>query len=182
VWKKGPALVPTFTAFATVRLLESHFGDLVDYAFTARMEDDLDRISNGDQETLPYLADFYFGTGTGAGGPGGPQPGGSRSAGDQRHPLGEDEGALVVRVGRYGPYLQVEGATVSIPEDLPPDELTPTGWPPARAAQRRPGDRPSTRTPGWRCWSAGAASARTCSWGGRRTERASPRARPSSPP
>jgi DNA topoisomerase-1 len=126
VWKKGPALVPTFTAFATVRLLESHFGDLVDYAFTARMEDDLDRISNGDQETLPYLTDFYFGDG---------HRGlvdlvaRSLAEADPREinaiPLGEDEGALVVRVGRYGPYLQAEGATVSIPEDLPPDELTP---------------------------------------------------------
>jgi DNA topoisomerase-1 len=126
VWKKGPALVPTFTAFATVRLLESQFADLVDYAFTARMEDDLDRISNGEQETVPYLQDFYFGDG---------HKGlvdlvaRSLAEADPREinavPLGDDEGGLVVRVGRYGPYLQVEGATVSIPEDLPPDELTP---------------------------------------------------------
>ena len=125
VWKKGPALVPTFTAFATVRLLESQFADLVDYAFTARMEDDLDRISNGEQEPLPYLSSFYFGDG---------HRGlvdlvaRSLAEGDPREinavPLGEGEDALVVRVGRYGPYLQTDGATVSIPDDLAPDELT----------------------------------------------------------
>jgi DNA topoisomerase-1 len=126
VWKKGPALVPTFTAFATVRLLESQFADLVDYAFTARMEDDLDRISNGEQETVPYLRDFYFGDG---------HRGlvdlvaRSLAEADPREinaiPLGEGDEALVVRVGRYGPYLQVEGAAVSLPDDLAPDELTP---------------------------------------------------------
>ena len=126
VWKKGPALVPTFTAFATVRLLEGQFADLVDYAFTARMEDDLDRISNGEQEPLPYLSDFYFGDG---------HRGlvdlvaRSLAEGDPREinavSLGEGDDALVVRVGRYGPYLQADGTTVSIPDDLAPDELTP---------------------------------------------------------
>jgi len=126
VWKKGPALVPTFTAFATVRLLESQFADLVDYAFTARMEDDLDRISNGEQETVPYLRDFYFGDG---------HRGlvdlvaRSLAEADPREinavPLGEGEDALVVRVGRYGPYLEVGGSRVSLPDDLAPDELTP---------------------------------------------------------
>ena len=61
VWKKGTALVPSFTAFAVVTLLEKHFPDLVDYAFTARMEDDLDEIASGDAEPIPWLSRFYFG-------------------------------------------------------------------------------------------------------------------------
>ena len=62
VWKKGTALVPSFVAFAVVGLLEQHFADLVDYAFTARMEDDLDEIANGGQESIPWLRRFYFGS------------------------------------------------------------------------------------------------------------------------
>ena len=65
VWKKGSALVPSFTAFAVVRVLEEHFPDLVDYAFTARMEDDLDDIAAGAEEAVPWLSRFYFGTDTG---------------------------------------------------------------------------------------------------------------------
>jgi DNA topoisomerase-1 len=67
VWKKGTALVPSFTAFAVVGLLERYFADLVDYGFTASMEDDLDAIASGDEESLPWLTRFYFG----AEGPGG---------------------------------------------------------------------------------------------------------------
>ena len=71
VWKKGTALVPSFTAFAVVGLLERYFGDLVDYGFTASMEDDLDAIASGNEESLPWLTRFYFGgreaTGTGLG-------------------------------------------------------------------------------------------------------------------
>lgn len=63
VWKKATALVPSFTAFAVVTLLEMHFPDLVDYALTARMEDDLDHIANGSQEAEPWLSKFYFGNG-----------------------------------------------------------------------------------------------------------------------
>ena len=126
VWKKGSTLVPSFTAFAAVQLLERHFADLVDYQFTARMEDDLDRISNGEQEPIPYLSDFYFGDGhkglTDL-------VGRSLEQADPREvnavPLGGEEGAPVVRVGRYGPYLQVGDSRVSVPEDLAPDELTP---------------------------------------------------------
>ena len=61
VWKKGTALVPSFTAFAVVGLLERYFGDLVDYGFTAAMEDDLDEIASGREEALPWLTRFYFG-------------------------------------------------------------------------------------------------------------------------
>ena len=62
VWKKGTALVPSFTAFAVVGLLERYFADLVDYGFTASMEDDLDAIAAGNEESLPWLTRFYFGT------------------------------------------------------------------------------------------------------------------------
>jgi len=62
VWKKGTALVPSFTAFAVVGLLERYFADLVDYGFTASMEDDLDAIAAGSEESLPWLTRFYFGT------------------------------------------------------------------------------------------------------------------------
>jgi len=126
VWKKGSTLVPTFTAFATVRLLESQFTDLVDYEFTRRMEDDLDRIATGDREPLPYLTDFYFGDGHR-----GLVDLVARSLAEANPreinaiPLGGEEGGPVVRVGRYGPYLEAEGSRVSVPEDLPPDELTP---------------------------------------------------------
>ena len=61
VWKRGTALVPTFTAFSVVRLLEQHFSDLVDYTFTARMEDELDSIATGDEDVQPWLRRFYFG-------------------------------------------------------------------------------------------------------------------------
>ena len=80
VWKKGTALVPSFTAFAVVGLLERHFGDLVDYGFTAAMEDDLDRIADGSEQALPWLTRFYFGSadGDGAGGGNGQEAAASR--------------------------------------------------------------------------------------------------------
>jgi DNA topoisomerase-1 len=127
VYKKGTALVPTFTAFATVALLESHFTDLVDYAFTAKMESDLDAIASGDQEAIPWLNEFYFGNG---------HPGlksmvdANLEEIDAREinaiPIGEDDDGeeIVARAGRYGPYLQRGDDTVSLPDDLPPDEVT----------------------------------------------------------
>ena len=127
VWKKGTALVPTFKGIAVVRLLEKHFTELVDYAFTARMEDDLDEIANGSMQSVPWLKKFYYG-----------------SAGDlglhamvtqkledidareiNTLPLGSDaEGREVaVRVGRFGPYLQRGDETANVPEGIAPDEL-----------------------------------------------------------
>ena len=132
MWKQGSALVPSFTAFAVVNLLESHFGNLVDYAFTARMEDDLDGIATGSEEAEPWLSRFYFGRGANGNG----QPG-LRDMVKQRLeqidprtinsiPIGTDaEGKeIVVRVGRYGPYLSREGETAAVPEGIAPDELT----------------------------------------------------------
>ena len=81
VWKKGTALVPSFTAFAVVGLLERYFADLVDYGFTASMEDDLDAIAAGNEESLPWLTRFYFGAGGGAaGGAGQGRPNGTAEA------------------------------------------------------------------------------------------------------
>ncbi len=132
VWKKGSALVPSFTAFAVVTLLENHFGGLVDYAFTARMEDRLDEIAAGTEEALPWLTRFYFGDDGGHDGDEGLRRMVSEHLPDidarqvNSIPLGADpEGRQVVgRVGRYGPYVQRGEETAAIPDDLAPDELT----------------------------------------------------------
>jgi DNA topoisomerase-1 len=125
IWKKGQALIPTFTAFAVVSLLEGHFPDLVDYAFTARMEDDLDRIADGEEKTIPWLTRFYLGT-----------EGLQNQVAERLDeidarqvnsiPLGEDpQGrAITLRVGRYGPFLERDDERASVPDTLPPDELT----------------------------------------------------------
>ena len=148
VWRKGTALVPSFTAFAVVTLLEQHFPTLVDYAFTAAMEEDLDRIASGSEDMEPWLSRFYFGGAGGAPAEGDPAGDADVAAGlalkrlvddlgdiDARAinsiPLGADgDGVpIVARVGRYGPYLERgDGDDVqraSIPDDTPPDELTP---------------------------------------------------------
>jgi DNA topoisomerase I len=124
VFKKGNALVPTFLAFAVVNLLERHFEQLVDFDFTARMEDDLDRIAAGAEERAAWLERFYFGAG---GDPGLHQlvtehldEIDARAVNSISIP-GSD---AVVRVGRYGPYLDCDGERASLPPDLAPDELT----------------------------------------------------------
>ncbi len=128
VWKKGSALVPSFTAFSVVGLLEQHFPDMVDYAFTARMEDDLDSIAAGSAEAIPWLARFYFGE---EADPGLKAKVSERLAEiDARAinsiPIGVDQDGVGVvgRVGRYGPYLERGEDRASIPDDIPPDELT----------------------------------------------------------
>jgi len=129
VWKKGTALVPSFTAFSVVRLLEEHFGSLIDYEFTARMEDDLDEIANGERQSLPWLQSFYFGKT--------PKIPGLRDMVsskleeiDARNVntlvLGKDaeDREVVVRVGRFGPYLQRGESTANLSPELAPDEVT----------------------------------------------------------
>jgi DNA topoisomerase-1 len=148
VWKKGPALVPSWTAFAVVGLLESYFGRLVDYGFTASVENDLDAIASGERSRVEWLQRFYFGAHDAP-----PDlPNHDRAASSSSRisaqgglkrliasrleeidargvnsiPLPDSD--AVVRVGRYGPYLQ-RGADdaaerASIPDDLAPDELT----------------------------------------------------------
>ncbi len=135
VWKKGSSLVPAFTAFATVGLMERHFDHLVDYALTARMEEDLDEIASGERDAQPWLTAFYFGD-EGAATP--EATGGLRYlVSDDRLadidpaeinsiPIGTDADgeAVVARVGRFGPYLRRGDATRPLPDDLAPDELT----------------------------------------------------------
>jgi DNA topoisomerase-1 len=127
VFKKGTALVPTFLAFSVTKLLEQHFSRLVDYDFTARLEDDLDLIAQGDEDRLDWLDRFYNGA----------------KGEEGLHALVTDHldkidardvnsieipvlaGAdIVLRVGRYGPYLQRGDERASVPDDLAPDELT----------------------------------------------------------
>jgi DNA topoisomerase-1 len=135
VWKRGNALVPSFRAFAVIALMEQHFGDLVDYAFTARMEDELDEIAGGAQEMLPWLKGFYYGVGkekierpldVGLHALVSNNLGEIDARAINTLPIGEDpNGNLIVgRVGRYGAYLQRGEETASIPDDLAPDELT----------------------------------------------------------
>jgi DNA topoisomerase-1 len=129
VWKKGSALVPSFVAFSVVGLLEQHFAKLVDYGFTASMEDELDEIAGGTEEAIPWLRKFYFGNGES-----GLKTMVSENLGDidareiNSIPIGKgsDGEELVVRVGRYGPYLQRGEDRASVPEDMAPDELTIT--------------------------------------------------------
>jgi DNA topoisomerase-1 len=152
VWKKGSALVPSFKAFAVIQLLEQHFGSLVDYQFTARMEDELDAIAAGDEQSVPWLSRFYFGVkaANDTANASAPQKNGTSKtelttseldAGlrqlvaerleriDARAinslSLGKDSSGtdIIIRVGRFGPYLQRGEDTANIPEDLPPDEL-----------------------------------------------------------
>lgn len=126
-FKKGGALVPTWVAFSVVQLLEQHLANLVDYRFTAKMEDDLDAISRGEQEYVDYLNAFYFGDGT----PGlKPQLEHKREQIDARDVsrilIGTPEGGepVYVRVGRYSPFIEQGERTATLPEDTPPDELT----------------------------------------------------------
>jgi DNA topoisomerase I len=140
VFKKGSALVPAFLAFAVVTLLERHFRELVDYEFTAQMEDALDQIARGEAERVPWLKRFYFGPdGDGQGGPEAPP---ALERPDNRglkslvthidnidprdvssFPLAGTD--IVVRVGKYGPYLERGEEHANVPDDLAPDELTP---------------------------------------------------------
>jgi len=131
VTPRGTALVPNWIAFSVVRLLEDHFADLVQYDFTAEMEEDLDRIAGGEESRVDWLTGFYFGNATHRG---------LRTVVDN---LGEIDardinsvklaGDITLRIGKYGPYLETpdpdsaDGTPrrVNVPPDLAPDELTP---------------------------------------------------------
>jgi len=141
---RGSALIPTWLAFAVTRLLEEHFSKLVDYDFTASMEEDLDRIANGEEQRVDWLKRFYFGE-EATSAEGLRQLVDDLGEIDAREistiPIGE---GIVVRVGRYGPYVEetipvgvdpatgevVEGAAgqvrrATINNDIAPDEMTP---------------------------------------------------------
>jgi DNA topoisomerase-1 len=125
VVKRGMALVPTFLAFAVTKLLEQHYEQLVDYGFTARMEDDLDRIAAGEEQRVDWLTRFYRGDDG--------DPGlhtmvtehldeiDARAVNSIELPRSD----IVVRVGRYGPYLERGESRASLPDEIAPDELTP---------------------------------------------------------
>jgi DNA topoisomerase-1 len=129
VFKKGTALVPSFLAFSVVGLLEKHFGSLVDYEFTARMEQDLDRIAQGAAEPVPWLKRFYFGDGDALEGLKSlvTDLGGIDAREVNTFPVGE---GIVLRVGKYGPYLERVGpdgapaARANVPQGTAPDDLT----------------------------------------------------------
>ena len=126
VAKRGRALVPTFLAFSVTGLLEQHFTKLIDYEFTASMEEDLDRIANGDEERVAWLTKFFYGT---ENNPGLADLSADLGAIDAQAintmKMGED---IEIRVGRFGAYLQQgqgdDRKFANIPEELAPDELT----------------------------------------------------------
>jgi DNA topoisomerase-1 len=125
VRKQGQALVPEFLAFAVVNLLEQHFPRLVDYEFTARMEDDLDEIAGGDESRTDWLRRFYFGEN----GDEGLKHLVEAHLGDidarEVNTIEIPRSDIVVRVGRYGPYLERGDQRQTLPPDVAPDELTP---------------------------------------------------------
>jgi DNA topoisomerase I len=125
VRKQGQALVPEFLAFAVVNLLERHFAPLVDYEFTARLEDDLDEIASGDEKRDEWLRRFYFGA---DGDPGLKELVEGRLAEIDAREINTIElpgTDIVVRVGRYGPYLERGSDRQTLPPDIAPDELKP---------------------------------------------------------
>ncbi|MHC4398379.1 MAG: type I DNA topoisomerase [Planctomycetota bacterium] len=131
VFKRGNVLVPTWVAFAVTNLLEDHLPDLVDYQFTAEMEDELDAISRGEMEHIAYLSTFYFGN----------EHAGLKQLLENKvgeidarnvsririarpEGIGEGDPDVYVRVGRFGPFLEQGERRASVPEKMPPDELT----------------------------------------------------------
>lgn len=129
VFKKGNALVPSWMAFTVIRLLEDHLGSLVDYDFTAQMEDYLDAISRNERGFSEYLQEFYFGHGTGLK----PMLESKIQEIDPRQTSrfllgkpadGSSDEEIYVRVGRYGPFIEQGERKASIPEQLAPDEVT----------------------------------------------------------
>ena len=150
VFKKGSALVPTWLAFAVTRLLEEHFAKLVDYDFTAEMEDTLDEVAAGNAARLAVLKDFYYGSGGNAGLEKLVTELGEIDAKAlSTFPIGD---GIDVRVGRYGTYIEdAEGRRANVDAELPPDALTPAH---ARellakpaAAEREIGTDPGTGRP-----------------------------------
>jgi DNA topoisomerase-1 len=133
VFKKGNALVPTWTAFSVSKLLEQHLPNLVDYEFTATMEDLLDAISRGEFEHVEYLHNFYFGQ------KGNSHPGLKAQLDSKIQEIdprdlsrftlgtpaeGPHRDEVFVRVGKFGPFIEHGERKASIPQDMPPDEMT----------------------------------------------------------
>jgi DNA topoisomerase-1 len=131
VFRQGKALVPSFTAFAVTGLLRDHFEDFVDIGFTAEMEKDLDEISNGERPWLDFIREFFRGDGR-------QHKGLEAMARDEEKNIDypvviigtdpETGSEIRVRIGKFGPFLQLgdggPGNTASLPDDLPPGDLT----------------------------------------------------------
>ena len=130
VFKRGNALIPSWTAFSVVRLLEQHLGNLVDYEFTAQMEDFLDAISRHERQYRDYLQEFFHGN---------ERPGLKQLVQEKikhvdaremsrfslgRPTAGQYVDEIFVRVGKFGPFLEQGERRASIPHAMPPDELT----------------------------------------------------------
>ena len=130
VWKKGQALVPSWTAFAVVRLLKDHFTTLIDFKFTAIVEEELDEIAGGTRVRDAWLAEFYFGNGK-------ELPGLKPLVAHNienidaatlnafhvgPHPVSGD--MIEARPGKFGPYIRCGEQTAGIPDSMAPDELT----------------------------------------------------------
>ena len=140
VFKRGNALVPTFTAFAVTGLLERHLGELVDYAFTARIEDELDQVALGKRPWTETLRKFYLG-GDGLR----DRLGQAQEQIDPRQvctvPIGRDGDVdIVVRIGRFGPFLSANERTADVPEDTAPEDVT-VAWALARLDGKAQGPR-----------------------------------------
>jgi len=132
VWKKGQALVPSWTAFAVVRLLTQHFASIVDDKFTAIVEEELDEIARGERDRGKWLREFYFGNGKEL--PGiFPVTEAAKDSIDAREINGfivgrhPETGEMIeARPGKYGPYVRCGERTAGVPEDLTPEDLTIT--------------------------------------------------------
>src|SRR5207248_3631746 len=130
IFRQGKALVPSFTAFAVTRLLRGHFEDLVDVAFTAEMEEDLDQISRGERDWLDFIRQFYRGDKHHRGLEDAVKQANERAD----YPLidigvdPESAEPIRVRIGRYGPFLQLgeggPGRTASLPPNVAPADLS----------------------------------------------------------
>src|SRR5436190_7416735 len=130
VFRQGKALVPSYTAFAVTKLLREHFGDFVETDFTAEMEDDLDEISRGERDSRAFLKEFYYGDQKHRG----LLPAVTHGAEKADYPaldlgVDADSGETVrVRIGRFGPFVQVgeggRGRTASLPDDIAPADLS----------------------------------------------------------
>src|SRR5436190_3781740 len=130
VFRQGKALVPSFTAFAVTRLLREHFGDLIDVEFTAEMEEDLDQISRGEREWLDFIKQFYRGDKHHRG----LEEAVKQAQDTAEYPLidvgvdPESGDKVRVRIGRYGPFIQLgeggPGKTAGLPPTQAPADLT----------------------------------------------------------
>jgi DNA topoisomerase-1 len=132
LWKKGNSLVPTWLAFSVVRLMKEHFTELIDFNFTAGVEEDLDAIARGEKRKVEWLKHFYFGDDVDEN-----IPGLKKIVSNNldtidaaeintvvlgKHPDTGD--VIIVKPGQYGPFVRCAENTAGVPDSMAPDELT----------------------------------------------------------